>query len=156
MIPSEKKIRVVLARLVLSRLRVLRGSASSPLTSGKRSSWRKVRQWVLRISRDEDLLLPTHCHKEHRQLTVRHRIAFVDKSSGPKQVWQLDFTGFHAAGITYLDGDPGQNVSRERWFGTLRYERLHLDDILDVIGLAVRIQRYWFEHSSMRRHEHLS
>lgn len=80
----------------------------------------------------------------------------MDKSSGPKQVWQLDFTGFQAAGITYLDGDPGQNVSRERWFGTLRYERLHLDDILDVIGLAVRIQRYWFEHSSMRRHEHLS
>ena len=35
---------------------------------------------------------------------------------------------------------PGQNGSRERGFGTLKYERLYLDEINDAIVLAERAE----------------
>ncbi|WP_293785320.1 IS3 family transposase [uncultured Aeromicrobium sp.] len=39
-------------------------------------------------------------------------------------------------------GSPGQNGSRERGFGTLKYERLYLDEIDDAIMLAKHAEDY--------------
>ena len=42
---------------------------------------------------------------------------------------------------------PGQNGSRERGFGTLKYERLFLDDIPDALELVERAEDYRIEYT---------
>ena len=51
---------------------------------------------------------------------------------------------------------PGQNGSRERGFGTLKYERLYLDEIDDAIVLAERAEDYRIEYNELRPHEAIS
>jgi putative transposase len=51
---------------------------------------------------------------------------------------------------------PGQNGSRERGFGTLKYERLFLEEIDDVLDLALHAERYRIDYNSVRPHEALS
>ena len=48
---------------------------------------------------------------------------------------------------------PGQNGSRERGFGTLKYERLFLDEIPDALTLIERAEAYRTEYNSIRPHE---
>ena len=48
---------------------------------------------------------------------------------------------------------PGQNGSRERGFGTLKYERLYLDQIDDAVMLAQRAEDYRVEYNEIRPHE---
>ena len=48
---------------------------------------------------------------------------------------------------------PGQNGSRERGFGTLKYERLYLDHIDDAVALAERAEDYRLEYNRVRPHE---
>lgn len=48
---------------------------------------------------------------------------------------------------------PGQNGSRERGFGTLKYERLFLDEIDDAVMLAERSEDYRCEYNAVRPHE---
>ena len=48
---------------------------------------------------------------------------------------------------------PGQNGSRERGFGTLKYERLFLDDIPDALTLVERAEDYRIEYNEIRPHE---
>jgi len=45
---------------------------------------------------------------------------------------------------------PGQNGSRERGFGTLKYERLFLDEIPDALTL---VEDYRIEYNEVRPHE---
>ncbi|WP_199729878.1 integrase core domain-containing protein [Tessaracoccus sp. OH4464_COT-324] len=51
---------------------------------------------------------------------------------------------------------PGQNGSRERGFGTLKYERLYLNEINDALALAERAEDYRSEHNKLRPHEAIS
>jgi putative transposase len=51
---------------------------------------------------------------------------------------------------------PGQNGSRERGFGTLKYERLFLEEIDDVLDLTVHAERYPVDYNTVRPHEALS
>jgi hypothetical protein len=51
---------------------------------------------------------------------------------------------------------PGQNGSRERGFGTLKYERLFLEEIDDVLDLTVHAERYRVDYNTVRPHEALS
>ena len=51
---------------------------------------------------------------------------------------------------------PGQNGSRERGFGTLKYERLYLDEIDDAIMLAKHAVDYRIEYNTIRPHEALA
>jgi len=51
---------------------------------------------------------------------------------------------------------PGQNGSRERGFGTLKYERLFLEEIDDVLDPTVHAERYRVEYNTVRPHEALS
>jgi putative transposase len=47
---------------------------------------------VLRLLRDEGLLLEVTCQRERRQLAARRKAAFATEPTGPNQVWQLDFS----------------------------------------------------------------
>ncbi|MGH3680549.1 MAG: integrase core domain-containing protein [Natronosporangium sp.] len=48
---------------------------------------------------------------------------------------------------------PGQNGSRERGFGTLKYERLFIDEIDDAVMLAKHAEEYRIEYNTVRPHE---
>lgn len=48
---------------------------------------------------------------------------------------------------------PGQSGSRERGLGTLKYERLFLDEIDDALMLARRAAGYRTEYNEIRPHE---
>ncbi|MEI2785463.1 MAG: hypothetical protein V9E82_07155 [Candidatus Nanopelagicales bacterium] len=49
---------------------------------------------VLRLLRDEALILPAAYQKQRRDLAGRRKAAFADDPTGPNQVWQLDFSEF--------------------------------------------------------------
>src|SRR5690606_27130972 len=48
---------------------------------------------------------------------------------------------------------PGQNGPRERGFGTLKNERLFLDEIPDALTLVERAKDYRVEYNTVRPHE---
>lgn len=204
---------------------------------------------VLRLLRDEGLLLEANYQRERRQLAARRKAAFAVEPTGANQVWQLDFTEFETTtgGIWRLAGcrdhwskyelgwhvsptanqhdaitaielaldeaarlagrplidlaardvdgnvvplvtvvtdnggpfrsfrfeafiathpelrhvrtrvrSPGQNGSRERGFGTLKYERLFLEEIDDALALVEHAEDYRIDYNTVRPHEALS
>jgi len=204
---------------------------------------------VLRLLREDGLLLEANYQRERRQLAARRKAAFAVEPTGANQVWQLDFTefetasggtwrlagcrdywskyelgwhvsptanqhdaiaavelalaeaeqiaGFRLVDVAPRDADgsvlslvtivtdnggpfrsfrfeafiathpelrhvrtrvrtPGQNGSRECGFGTLKYERLFLEEIDDVLDLALRAERYRVDYNTIRPHEALS
>jgi putative transposase len=204
---------------------------------------------VLRLLRDERLLLEANYQRERRQLAARRKAAFATEPTGPNQVWQLDFSefettsggtwrlagcrdywskyelGWHVAptanqhdaiaavelalteaerlaGRPLIDlGErdehggvlplvtivtdnggpfrsfrfeafiathpelrhvrtrvktPGQNGSRERGFGSLKYEKLFLEEIPDVLDLVAHAEDYRLEYNAVRPHEALA
>lgn len=225
---------------------------------GHRKIWAMVRHdghvvseaTILRLLRDEGLILPAHYQRERRQLAQRRKAAFATEPTGANQVWQLDFSEFETTtGGTWrlagcrdywskyeypfhvsptanqfdaidaiefalaefeamfghplvddcpVDEDtgellpvvtivtdnggpfrsfrfetfiaqhpelthvrtrvktPGQNGSRERGFGTLKYERLFLDEIPDALVLAERAEDNRVEYNQIRPHEAIS
>jgi transposase InsO family protein len=222
---------------------------------GHRKIWAMVRHdghavsesTILRLLRDEGLILPANYQRERRRLAERRKAAFAVEPTGPNQVWQLDFSEFEtttggtwrlagcrdyfskyehpfhvsptgnqhdaidaielaladyealfgrpladACGVDTETGEvlavvrivtdnggpfrsfrfesfiaghpelahvrtrvrtPGQNGSRERGFGTLKYERLFLDEINDAVTLAERAEHYRTEYNELRPHE---
>ncbi|MET4225280.1 transposase InsO family protein [Oerskovia enterophila] len=48
---------------------------------------------------------------------------------------------------------PGQNGSRERGFGSLKYERLFLEEIDDVLQLVAHADAYRTGYNTVRPHE---
>lgn len=222
---------------------------------GHRKIWAMVRHeghvvsqaTVLRLLRDEGLVLPAAYQRERRRLAERRKAAFAIEPTGPNQVWQLDFSEFETTtgGTWRLAGcrdywskyehpfhvsptanqhdaidaielaltdyeamfgrplvddcpidletgellpvvtivtdnggpfrsfrfesfiasrpelhhvrtrvrTPGQNGSRERGFGTLKYERLFIDEIDDALDLAERAEDYRVEYNQTRPHE---
>ena len=225
---------------------------------GHRKVWAMVRHegyqvsaaTVLRLLREDGLILPAAYQRERRQLAQRRKAAFANEPTGANQVWQLDFSEFETTqgGIWRIAGcrdwyskyeypfhisptgnqhdaiaavelalaeyeaifghplrdlceideetgellpvvtivtdnggpfrslnfqifiashpelrhvrtrknSPGQNGSRERGFGTLKYERLFLDDIPDVLTLSERAEDYRIEYNDTRPHEAIS
>ena len=49
---------------------------------------------VLRLLRDEGLILPARYQRERRNLAERRKAAFAKEPTGPNQVWQLDFSEY--------------------------------------------------------------
>jgi transposase InsO family protein len=49
---------------------------------------------VLRLLREEGLLLEANYRRERHQLAARRKAASAVEPTGPNQVWQLDFTEF--------------------------------------------------------------
>jgi transposase InsO family protein len=222
---------------------------------GHRKIWAMVRHdghvvssaSVLRLLREEALILPAEYRKERRKLAQRRKAAFATEPTGPNQVWQLDFSEFETTtggtwriagcrdywskyehrwhlsptanqhdaidaielaladyeqlfGHPMIDDcridtetgeiipkvtivtdnggpfrsfrfeafielhpelahvrtrvrTPGQNGSRERGFGTLKYERLYIDEIDDAVMLAKHAEDYRVEYNEIRPHE---
>lgn len=208
---------------------------------------------VLRLLRDEGLILEANYQRERRQLAARRKAAFAVEPTGPNQVWQLDFSelivgprpppaapgasraaahssdywskyelGWHTsptanmhdaiaaveaalaeaerlAGAPLIDlaprdedghvqplvtlvtdnggpfrsfrfeafiathpelrhvrtrvRTPGQNGSRERGFGSLKYERLFLEEVEHVLDLVAHAEDYRIEYNTVRPHE---
>jgi len=69
---------------------------------GHRKIWAMVRQdghvvseaTILRLLRDEGLILPANYQRERRKLAERRKAVFAVEPTGPNQVWQLDFSEF--------------------------------------------------------------
>lgn len=200
---------------------------------------------VLRILRDDGLILASGYQKQRRELAKNRKAAFARNPTGPNQVWQLDFSEFETSqggtwriagcrdwfskyehpfhvspsanqydaiaaielaladyeamfghrlleavapdtgelgpAVTIVTDNggpfrslnfelfimqhpelrhvrtrvksPGQNGSRERGFGTLKYERLFLDEIPDALTLIERVEDYRVEYNTQRPHE---
>jgi transposase InsO family protein len=201
---------------------------------------------VLRLLRDEGLILTQAYQRERRQLAARRKAAFAQEPTGPNQVWQLDFSEFETTtggtwriagcrdywskyehpwhvsptanqhdaieaielaladhgrlfgrpltevcardsegnvvpAVTIVTDNggpfrsfrfeafiashpelrhvrtrvrtPGQNGSRERGFGSLKYERLFLEEIDDVLALVAHAEDYRAEYNTVRPHE---
>lgn len=53
---------------------------------------------VLRLLRDEGLILPAQYQRERRKLAERRKAAFAKEPTGPNQVWQLDFSEYETTG----------------------------------------------------------
>ncbi|MEU5384478.1 integrase core domain-containing protein [Kitasatospora cineracea] len=204
---------------------------------------------VLRLLRDEGLLLAANYRRERRELAARRKAASATEPTGPHQVWQLDFSefettsggvwrlagcrdyrskyelGWHVAptanqhdaiaavelalaeaerlaghplvALAPRDADgtvqplativtdnggpfrsfrfeafiairpelrhvrtrvrtPGQNGSRERGFGSLKYEKLFLEEIPDALELVRHAEDYRREYNTVRPHEALA
>ncbi len=47
---------------------------------------------VLRLLRDDGLILPSEYPKQRRQLAKDRKVGFATNPTGPNQVWQLDFS----------------------------------------------------------------
>lgn len=81
---------------------VARTHALAHPASGHRKMWAMVRHdghvvsqaTILRLLRDEGLILPAQYQRERRKLCERREAAFAQEPTDPNQVWQLDFTEF--------------------------------------------------------------
>jgi transposase InsO family protein len=51
---------------------------------------------------------------------------------------------------------PGQNGSRERGLGSLKYEKLFLEEIPDALDLVAHAEDYRVEYNTVRPHEALA
>jgi transposase InsO family protein len=101
---------------------------------------------VLRLLRDEGLILPAHYQRERRKLAERRRAAFAAEPTGPNQVWQLDFSEFE----TTTGGTWRLAGCRDYWS---KYEHpFHLSptanqhDTIDAIELALADYEAMFGH----------
>jgi transposase InsO family protein len=77
---------------------------------GHRKIWAMVRHdghrvsqaTVLRLLRDEGLILPAQYQRERRRLAERRKATFAKEPTRPNQVWQLDFSEYETtAGGTW-------------------------------------------------------
>jgi transposase InsO family protein len=182
---------------------------------------------VLRLLRDEGLLLEATSQRERRALAARRKVAFTTEPTGPNQVWNWSKyeLGWHLAPtanqhdaiaavelalaeaarlaghpladlaerdeqgnvvplVTIVTDNggpfrsfpfeafiaihpelrhvrtrvktPGQNGSREGGFGSLKYEKLFLEEIPDALDLVAYAEDYRVECNTVRPHEALA
>ena len=121
---------------------------------GHRKIWAMVRHdghvvseaTVLRILRDEGLILPAQYQRERRKLAERRKAAFATEPSGPNQVWQLDFSEFETTtgGTWRLAGCRDYWSKYEHPFHVSPTGNQH--DALDAIELALADYEAMFGH----------
>jgi putative transposase len=83
-------------------------------------------------------------------------VGFVTVNGGPFRSFRFEaFIALHAE-LHHMRARVrtwGQNGSRERGFGTLKYERLFIDDINDALMLTKHAEEYRNEYNQIRPHE---
>ena len=80
---------------------------------------------VLRLLREEGLLLEASYQRERRQLAARRKAAFAVEPTGANQVWQLDFTEFETTtGGTWRLAGCRDYWSSTSWAGTSRRQQI--------------------------------
>lgn len=83
-------------------------------------------------------------------------VTIVTDNGGPFRSFRFEaFIAAHPelAHVRTRVRTPGQNGSRERGFGTLKYERLFIDEIDDAVTLAKHAEEYRTEYNTTRPHE---
>ena len=93
------------------------------------------------------------------QGNIKPVVTIVTDNGGPFRSFRFEaFIATHAElrHVRTRVRTPGQNGSRERGFGSLKYERLFLEEIPDAIDLAAHTEHYWVEYNTVRPHENLS
>jgi len=83
-------------------------------------------------------------------------VTIVTDNGGPFRSFRFEaFIAAHPelAHVRTRVKSPGQNGSRERGFGTLKYERLFIDEIDDAVMLAKHAEDYRIEYNTIRPHE---
>src|SRR4051794_10960558 len=140
------------ARLA-ARDRVLAHATKHPAW-GHRKIWAMTRHdghvvseaSVLRLLRDEGLILPARYQRERRRLAERRKAALANDPTGPNQVWQLDFSEFE----TTTGGTWRLAGCRDYWS---KYEhRFHVSptanqfDAIDAVELALADFEAMFGH----------
>jgi len=86
-------------------------------------------------------------------------VTIVTDNGGPFRSFRFEaFIELHPelAHVRTRVKTPGQNGSRERGFGTLKYERLYIDEIDDALMLAKQAEEYRIEYNQIRPHEALA
>lgn len=110
---------------------------------------------VLRLLRDEGLILPAHYQRERRKLAERRKAAFAKEPTGPNQVWQLDFSEFETAtgGTWRIAGCRDYWSKYEYPFHVSPTANQH--DAIDAVELALaeRAEDYRIEYNQVRPHE---
>src|SRR5699024_1967108 len=88
--------------------------------------------------------------------TVIPEVTIVTDNGGPFRSFRFEaFIELHPelVHVRTRVNTPGRNGSRERGFGTLKYERLFIDEIDDAVMLAERAEDYRIEYNQTRPHE---
>jgi len=83
-------------------------------------------------------------------------VTIVTDNGGPFRSFRFEaFIGLHPElhHVRTRVRTPGQNGSRERGFGTLKYERLFTYEIDDAVMLAKHAEDYRTEYNQIRPHE---
>lgn len=121
---------------------------------GHRKIWAMVRHdghvvsepTVLRLLRDEGLILPAPYQRERRKLAERRKAAFAKEPTGPNQVWQLDFSEFEttSGGTWRLAGCRDYWSKYEHPFHVSPTANQH--DTIDAIELALADYHALFGH----------
>lgn len=86
---------------------------------GHRKVWAMIRHdghrvsqaTVLRLLRDDGLILPAEYQKQRRELAADRKAAFAQTPTGPNQVWQLDFSEFET-----IQGGTWRIAGCRDWF----------------------------------------
>ena len=89
-------------------------------------------------------------------ITSTRSVTIVTDNGGPFRSFRFEaFITAHPelAHVRTRVNSPGQNGSRERGFGTLKYERLFIDEIDDALMLAKHAEEYRIEYNEIRPHE---
>ncbi len=101
---------------------------------------------ILRLPRDEGLILPGQYQRERRKLAERRKAAFATEPTGPNQVWQLDFSEFETTtgGTWRLAGCRDYWSKYEQPFHVSPTANQH--DAIDAIELALADYEAMFGH----------
>jgi len=90
---------------------------------------------------------------------IQPKVTIVTDNGGPFRSFRFEAFMLNHPELAHVRTrvkSPGQNGSRERGFGTLKYERLYLDEIPDALELTKRAEQYRLEYNETRPHEHLA
>ncbi|WP_324189793.1 integrase core domain-containing protein [Nocardia cyriacigeorgica] len=88
--------------------------------------------------------------------TVVPKLTMVTDNGGPFRSFRFEhFITAHPElrHVRTRIRSPGQNGSRERGFGSLKYERLFLEEIPDALDLVAHAEDYSVEYKTVRPHE---
>ncbi|MFC6148867.1 MULTISPECIES: hypothetical protein [Mumia] len=104
---------------------------------------------VLRLLRDEGLILPAVYQRGRRRSAERRKAAFANEPTGPNQVWQLDFSEFETkrGGTWRLAGCRDYWSKYEYPFHVSSTANKH--DAIDAIELALAEFETLFGHPDM-------
>ncbi|HAM13950.1 MAG TPA: transposase, partial [Microbacterium sp.] len=101
---------------------------------------------VLRLLRDDGLILPSEYQKQRRELARDRKAAFARNPTGPNQVWQLDFSEFETT-----QGGTWRIAGCRDWFSKVEHPfhtspTANQHDAIAAVELALTDYERMFGH----------